>query len=103
MLRALFFREYRKALIAHVGILGTLVGLLIVFEHLAPRLGLGKATNSVVLDVILLGALVVSGFISGERCFSASFKEGRYHFLTALPLSKVHLWVSLCLPRLLGA
>lgn len=103
MLRALSLREYRKSVIVHAAILGTLLGLLMAFERLAPRMGMSAAADPDFLHLLLIAGLVASGFMSGERCFSASFKEGRYYFLTALPLPRVRLWAALCFPRLLGA
>ncbi len=103
MRRALFAREFRSALVPNLVTVGAILVTLVAFERFYG-LRLGKAEDvRVFIDIILLAGLVVSGFISGERCFPADFKESRIFFLSSLPLSRTWSWLIIVSARLFAA
>ncbi len=103
MRRALFSREFRSALVPNLVTVGAILGALVVLERLlGPRLGKAEDIR-VFTDAALLVGLVVSGFISGERCFPAEMKESRMLFLSSLPISRTWTWLAIVSARLLAA
>jgi len=103
MRRALFAREFRTALVANLVTVGAILATLVVLEKLlGPKLGKAEDLR-VFTDVGLLACLVVSGFISGERCFPTELKESRMFFLSSLPISRSWVWLTLVSARLLAA
>ncbi|HZF10019.1 MAG TPA: hypothetical protein VFE33_14615 [Thermoanaerobaculia bacterium] len=82
---------------------GAILGTLVAVERLyGLRLDKIEGLSSFI-DIALLGGLVVSGFISGERCFSAELKEHRMLFLASLPLSRNWAWLAIVSARLSAA
>lgn len=103
MRRALFAREFRSALVPNLVTVGAILVTLVAVERLYG-LRLGKAVEvHGFIDIVLLAGLVVSGFISGERCFPAGLKESRILFLSSLPISRTWAWLAIVSARLLAA
>jgi hypothetical protein len=103
MRRALFAREFRSALVPNLVTAGAILATLVVLEHLYS-LRLGKAEDiRHFTDFALLIGLVLSGFISGERCFPSELKESRIFFLSSLPISRSWVWLLIVSARLLAA
>jgi hypothetical protein len=103
MRRSLFAREFRSALVPNLVTVGAILATLFVVERLYG-LRLGKAEDlRAFTDVALLAGLVVSGFISGERCFPGELKESRILFLSSLPISRSWVWLVIVSARLLAA
>jgi len=103
MRRALFAREFRSALVPNLVTVGVILATFVVVERLYG-LRLGKAEDvRAFTDFALLIGLVVSGFISGERCFPAELKESRILFLSSLPISRSWVWLVIVSARLLAA
>ncbi|HEY0554801.1 MAG TPA: hypothetical protein VGG20_11085 [Thermoanaerobaculia bacterium] len=103
MRRALFAREFRSALVPNLITVGVILATLAVIERLFG-LRLGKAEDvRVFTDAALLIGLVVSGFISGERCFPSEVKESRMLFLSSLPIPRSWAWLIIVSARLLAA
>jgi hypothetical protein len=103
MRRALFAREFRTALVPNLVTVGAILGTLVVLAKLlGPKLGKAEDLR-VFTDVGLLACLVVSGFISGERCFPTELKESRLLFLSSLPISHSWIWLTIVSARLLAA
>jgi|GEM_PF-1452246 len=103
MRRALFAREFRTALAPNLVTVGAILGALVALEMIfGPQLGKAKDVHAV-MDVGLLACLVVSGFISGERCFPTELKEFRMFFLGSLPISRSSAWLAIVSARLLAA
>jgi hypothetical protein len=100
MLRALFLREFRKSWLAHAGLLAAVFGAVTLLEHAVSREG---PLNSEEKFFLSLASVVISGLISGERCFSKAFKEGRYPFLLTLPRRRSRILLSYLGGRLAGA
>lgn len=101
MLRALFFREFRKCWLVHAGLLGAYFGCLALLKS-----GSYRDVLSILLiefEIARVGVILVFGLISGERSFSSSFKETRFPFLVALPKSRKGIWTAVVGGRLLGA
>jgi hypothetical protein len=103
MLRALFLRELRRSWLTHAGLFAAVIGTITFLEHALSRGGPPSPVDEIFLNRILITGLVLSGLISGERCFSKSFKEDRYPFLLTLPRSRSRIWLSYLGGRLLGA
>jgi hypothetical protein len=102
MRRALFAREFRTALVPNLVTVGAILGTLVVLERLYGQRA-GKAEDiRYFIDVALLVGLVVSGFISGERCFPLEVKEQRMLFLSSLPISRNWAWLAIVSARLLA-
>lgn len=99
MLRALFLRELRKSWLTHVGLFAAVFGTATLLEYAIE----GGRENELGLSQLLLGALSLSGLVSGERCFSVAFKEGRYRFLLTLPEPRSSIWLAYLGGRLIGA
>jgi hypothetical protein len=100
---ALFVREFRTALVPNLVTVGAILGTLAAVERLYG-LRLGKAEDvQAFIDVALLVGLVVSGFISGERCFPAEVKESRILFFSSLPISRRWAWLAIVSARLVAA
>jgi hypothetical protein len=103
MRRTLFAREFRSALVPNLVTVGAILATLVLLERLYG-LRLGKAEDvRYFTDFALLAGLVVSGFISGERCFPAELKESRILFLSSLPISRSWVWLVIVSARLLAA
>jgi hypothetical protein len=103
MRRALFAREFRSALLPNLVTVGAILATLVILERIYG-LRLGKAGDiREFTDLALLVGLVVSGFISGERCFPGELKESRMLFLSSLPISRSWVWLSIISARLLAA
>lgn len=103
MRRTLFAREFRSALLPNLVTVGAILATLILLERIYG-LRLGKAEDiREFTDLALLVGLVVSGFISGERCFPSEMKESRMLFLSSLPISRSWTWLSIVSARLLAA
>jgi hypothetical protein len=103
MRRALFLREFRSALVPNLVTVGVILATLAVIEWLFGR-RLGKAEDvHDFIDVALLAGLVVSGFISGERCFPSEVKESRMLFFYSLPIPRTWAWLMIVSARLLAA
>jgi len=103
MRRALFAREFRSALVPNLVTAGAILATLVVLERLYG-LRLGKAEDvRAFTDFALLIGLVLSGFISGERCFPSELKESRIFFLSSLPISRSWVWLVIVSARLLAA
>jgi hypothetical protein len=103
MRRSLFAREFRSALVPNLVTVGAILATLVVLEKLyGLRLGKAEDVRSFT-DVALVVGLVVSGFISGERCFPAELKESRILFLSSLPISRSWVWLIIVSARLLAA
>jgi multisubunit Na+/H+ antiporter MnhC subunit len=103
MRRSLFAREFRSALVPNLVTVGAILATLVVLERLyGLRLGKAEDVRSFT-DVALVIGLVVSGFISGERCFPAELKESRMLFLSSLPISRTWTWLAIVSARLLVA
>ncbi|MES1245517.1 MAG: hypothetical protein ABUT39_28185 [Acidobacteriota bacterium] len=103
MLLALFLREFRKSWAAHAGALVAIAGTAMLLDYALARGGLPNPEEQLELNNWLLAGLVASGLISGERCFSKSFKEGRYPFLLTLPRPRTKIWLAYLGGRLIGA
>lgn len=102
MRRALFSREFRSALVPNLVTAGFILGILVPLEGLyALRLGTAEEVRGVI-DITLLAGLVLSGFISGERCFPAEFKKSQILFLHSLPISRTWAWLVIVSARLLA-
>jgi hypothetical protein len=102
MRRALFLREFRSALVPNLVTVGAILATLVVLEWFFGR-RLGKAEDvRDFIDVALLAGLVVSGFISGERCFPSELKESRMLFLSSLPIPRTWAWLMIVSARLLA-
>src|SRR4051794_30594588 len=104
MRRALFFREFRSALVPNLVTVGTILATLIAVEYFYG-LRLGKVEEKDVrgfIDLVLVIGLVVSGCISGERCFPSELKESRMLFLSSLPISRTGVWLCIVSARLLA-
>lgn len=103
MRRALFAREFRSALVPNLVTVGAILGALVALEKLyGLRLGAPEDVR-LFIDITLLAFLVVSGLISGERCFPAELKESRIFFLSSLPVSRTWTWLAIVSARLLAA
>jgi hypothetical protein len=103
MRRALFAREFRSALVPNLVTVGAILATLVLLERLYG-IRLGKAEDvRFFTDVALLIGLVVSGFISGERCFPSEVKESRMLFLSSLPIPRSWAWLMIVSGRLLAA
>lgn len=103
MKRALFAREFRTALVPNLVTIVAILGTLLLVER-AYGLKFGKAEDvRIFIDWTLLAGLVLSGFISGERCFPPEVKEQRLLFLSSLPLSRGGVWFAMVSGRLLAA
>jgi hypothetical protein len=103
MLRALFLRELRRSWLTHAGLFAAVIGTITFLERALLRGGPPSPEDEDFINRFLLAGLVLSGLISGERCFSKSFKEDRYPFLLTLPRSRSRIWLSYLGGRLLGA
>ncbi len=103
MRRALFAREFRSALVPNLVTVGAILATLVVVERLyGLRLGKAEDIRAFTNSALLVG-LVVSGFISGERCFPAELKESRILFFSSLPISRSWVWLVIVSARLLAA
>jgi hypothetical protein len=103
MRRALFAREFRSALVPNLATVGAILGTLMVLERLyGSRLGKAEDIRAF-SDAALLAGLILSGFISGERCFPTEMKESRSFFLSSLPISRTWVWLAIVSARLLAA
>lgn len=102
MRKTLFAREFRSALIPNLVTVGAILVTLVAVERFYG-LRWGKVQDvRAFTDVALLVGLVVSGFISGERCFPAELKESRILFLSSLPISRTWTWLTIVSARLLA-
>ena len=95
MKRALFAREFRSALMPNLITVGAILATLVVMERFFGSLGKVEDVRDFT-DVALLAGLVLSGFISGERCFPTEMKESRMLFLASLPISRT--WAAVMTP-----
>jgi hypothetical protein len=103
MLRTLFLRELRKSWLAHASLFAAVIGTVTLLEYAFARGGPPSPDDQLQLSNWLLASLVMSGLISGERCFSKTFKEGRYPFLLTLPRPRARIWLAYLGGRLTGA
>jgi hypothetical protein len=103
MLRALFLRELRKSWLAHAGLFAAIIGTATVLEHVLTRGAPLQPDSELPLSRLLIAGLALSGLISGERCFSAAFKGGRYPFFLTLPKSRGLIWLTYTGGRLIGS
>jgi hypothetical protein len=106
MLRALFFREFSKSWLVHAGLFAAVFGTVTLFERV-PSGGATRSQQSLDesagLSLLLIVGLVLSGLISGERCFSQSFKGRFSSFLLTLPRIRGSIWLAYTGGRLTGA
>ncbi len=102
MRRALFAREFRSALVPNLITVVAILATLAVIEWIFGRSSKGEDLRDAI-DVVLLAGLVVSGFISGERCFPSEVKESRMLFFASLPIPRSSAWLMIVSARLLAA
>jgi hypothetical protein len=103
MLHTLFFRELRRAWLGHAGLLVAVIATITLLERVFSRGEPPNPEDELFLSRALLAGLVISGLVSGERCFSKTFKEMRYPFLLTLPRRRGAIWLSYLGGRLAGA
>jgi ABC-type transport system involved in cytochrome c biogenesis permease component len=103
MLCALFLREFRKSWLAHAGLFAAAFGTATLLEYAISGGGRPQLESELALSRLLLAGLALSGLVSGERCFSVAFKEGRYSFLLTLPEPRSLIWFAYLGGRLIGA
>ena len=103
MKRALFSREFRSALLPNlITAVAILASLMVVEKIYGVRFDAPLDARGFVDGMLLIG-LVVSGFISGERCFPPELKEHRIFFLSSLPISWSGMWLAIVSGRLVAA
>ena len=103
MRRALFLREFRLALLPSLATVAAILAPLIIVERLHHFYSTNAEDVRSFTGAAFLIGLVVSGFVSGERCFSSELKEYRIFFLSSLPLSRSWIWFGIVTARLSAA
>jgi len=103
MLRALFLQELRRSWLAHAGLFAVVFGTATLVERALTRENPLSPDDETFLAILLFAGILLSGLISGERCFPATFKEGRYAFLLTLPRPRGGIWLAYLGGRLIGA
>lgn len=103
MLRALFLREFRRSWLIHAGLFAAIFGMVTVLEYAFTQWMESALGSERQRSFLLVLGIIFSALISGERCFSTVFKEGRYHFLLTMPTPRGSIYFAYTGGRLLGA